>query len=89
MDINFNNLEEMNKIGLNSKLNFNKYKGELVKDVVTYDANYIIYLYDMGYIEPDSELLDLILITKKQEEKNGEWDWEEIFEGWGGLFEEY
>ena len=72
MNINWNNLEKLTKISLNTKLSFGKYRGELVSDIVTYDANYIIYLYGTNKIEPDNELLHLIQNTINYKEKQNE-----------------
>lgn len=81
MNINWNNLNSLSKTGLSTRLKFGQYSGETIKDVVEFDAKYIIYLYEYNRIEPDNELLNLIHKTIKQMEENNEsrkfpFDWE-------------
>jgi len=66
MKPNWNNLNKLNQIGLETKLAGGKYAGEYVKDVVTWDADYVIYMVETERWEADSELLNLVHITQKQ-----------------------
>lgn len=81
MNVNFSNLDSMNKLTLNTRMPFGKYKGTLVKDIVNFDSDYIIFLYKENRITPDSELSNMIRTTIKQKEKeeNDTIEWENIF----------
>ena len=72
---NFENLKKMSQVGLKTRLTFGKYKGETIESIVSFDASYIMYLYDTNTINPDSELLKLIHMTEKyaKEEEKNEW----------------
>ncbi len=69
MLINWKNLNSFSEIGLSTRLNFGKYSGEMIFDVLTWDANYIIYLYSIQRIKPSNELLDLLHKTIKYKER--------------------
>lgn len=63
---NLNNVRRLTEHSLSSQLNFGKYKGETIKNIFTYDSNYIIYLYDTNAISPNRGLLELIHKTRDE-----------------------
>ena len=65
MEPNWDNLERMDQLTVDTELTFGKYKGETIGSVAKYDSDYIIYLYEQSLIKPDSELLALIRDTIK------------------------
>ncbi len=84
LEPNWDNLFAMEQIGINDKFTSGAYKGEYVKDVVEYNANYVILASDRGYFKPNAELTALIeqtvkLKKEKENEPDDDDEWEEIF----------
>jgi len=67
---------------LTTVMTFGKYKGEKISEIVEYDPEYIIWLYDEGILKPDAELLKQIHNTKtkprEEEQDDGFNDWDDL-----------
>lgn len=85
LNFDINKVNKINQHTMNSKLTFGKYEGEIIKSVFEYDSAYIIRLYDIGAINPDSGLLKVIHQTREEIEQRAQnleedKEWEDIFD---------